>query len=164
MKTDISMPVSPSHVWFFFAVLGLELRAYTLSHSTSPFLCYIFSRWGLMRYLPGWLRTLILLMSVCWVARIIDVSHRYLASHVFFISFYFQPFFYLYGLTAFLTNMYLAFVFLSPFWPALTFTVLLAFLRTWLRSFSYSLSFSLTWRIYILFVFFESFTLDITHV
>jgi hypothetical protein len=27
---------------FFFAVLGLELRAYTLSHSTSPFLWFFF--------------------------------------------------------------------------------------------------------------------------
>jgi hypothetical protein len=27
-------------VWFgFFAVVGFELRAYTLSHSTSPFCC-----------------------------------------------------------------------------------------------------------------------------
>jgi ABC-type uncharacterized transport system permease subunit len=25
-------------IFFFFSVLGLELRAYTLSHSTSPFL------------------------------------------------------------------------------------------------------------------------------
>jgi NhaP-type Na+/H+ or K+/H+ antiporter len=27
---------------FFFVILGLELRAYTLSHSTSPFLCWVF--------------------------------------------------------------------------------------------------------------------------
>jgi hypothetical protein len=39
--------VSTNHVWkknifiylFIFAVLGLKLRAYTLSHSTSPFFC-----------------------------------------------------------------------------------------------------------------------------
>jgi hypothetical protein len=30
--------------FFFFLVLGLELRAYTLSHSTSPFLGRVFSR------------------------------------------------------------------------------------------------------------------------
>jgi hypothetical protein len=30
--------------FFFFAVLGSELRAYTLSHSTNPFLCWVFSR------------------------------------------------------------------------------------------------------------------------
>jgi hypothetical protein len=28
-------------VLLFFSVLGFELRAYTLSHSTSPFLCWI---------------------------------------------------------------------------------------------------------------------------
>jgi hypothetical protein len=28
----------PCIFFFFFAVLGLELRAYTLSHSTSPFM------------------------------------------------------------------------------------------------------------------------------
>jgi hypothetical protein len=38
---------------FFFVVLGLELRAYTLSPSTSPVLCWIFLRWGLMDYFPG---------------------------------------------------------------------------------------------------------------
>jgi hypothetical protein len=27
-----------THLFIYFAVLGLELRAYTLSHSTSPFL------------------------------------------------------------------------------------------------------------------------------
>jgi hypothetical protein len=26
-------------IFFFFPVFGLELRAYTLSHSTSPFFC-----------------------------------------------------------------------------------------------------------------------------
>jgi hypothetical protein len=31
-------------VLFCFSVLGFELRAYTLSHSTSPFLCWVFSR------------------------------------------------------------------------------------------------------------------------
>jgi hypothetical protein len=34
------------HFFVFLAVLGLELRAYTLSHSTSPFLWRFFSRWG----------------------------------------------------------------------------------------------------------------------
>jgi hypothetical protein len=29
---------------FIFVVMGLELRAYTLSHSTSPFLWWVFSR------------------------------------------------------------------------------------------------------------------------
>jgi hypothetical protein len=48
---------------FFFAVLGLELRAYTLSHSTSPFLVVVFSRQGLANYLLGWLRNTILVIS-----------------------------------------------------------------------------------------------------
>jgi hypothetical protein len=30
--------------FFLFAVLGFELRAFTLSHSTSHFLCWAFSR------------------------------------------------------------------------------------------------------------------------
>jgi hypothetical protein len=30
-----------------------ELRAYTSSHSTSPFLGWVFSRYGLLNYLPG---------------------------------------------------------------------------------------------------------------
>jgi hypothetical protein len=29
--------MSPRNFFFFFVVLGLELRAYALSHSTSPF-------------------------------------------------------------------------------------------------------------------------------
>jgi hypothetical protein len=38
--------------FFFFVVLGLELRAYTLNHSTSHFLWWFFSRQGLTNYLP----------------------------------------------------------------------------------------------------------------
>jgi hypothetical protein len=34
-------------IFFFFAVLGFELRAYTLSQSSSPFLWWVFSRWDL---------------------------------------------------------------------------------------------------------------------
>jgi hypothetical protein len=35
---DQTQPVFINKVlWVFFAVLGLELRTYTLSHSTSPF-------------------------------------------------------------------------------------------------------------------------------
>jgi hypothetical protein len=37
---------------YLFAILWFELRAYTLSHSTSPFLCWVFSRLGLENYLP----------------------------------------------------------------------------------------------------------------
>jgi hypothetical protein len=58
-----------------FTVLGLELRAYTLNHSTSTFMWRMFSRvwWTICL---GWLWTLILLISASWVARIIIVSHR----------------------------------------------------------------------------------------
>jgi hypothetical protein len=49
--------------FFFLAVLGLELRAFTLSHSTSPIFVKGFSRQGLENYFLGWLRTLILLIS-----------------------------------------------------------------------------------------------------
>jgi hypothetical protein len=38
---------------FCFAVLGLELRAFTLSHSTSPIFVKGFSKYGLKNYLPG---------------------------------------------------------------------------------------------------------------
>jgi hypothetical protein len=37
---------------FFFEVLRLELRAFTLSHSTSPIFVEGFSRKGLENYLP----------------------------------------------------------------------------------------------------------------
>jgi hypothetical protein len=35
------------------SVLRFELRAYTLSHSTSPFFVKGILRWGLVNYLPG---------------------------------------------------------------------------------------------------------------
>jgi hypothetical protein len=70
--------------WFFFVgfffggVLGFELRAYTLSHSISPF--FFFNRdrvsWTIC---SGWLQTSILLISTSWIARITDVSHQRLA-------------------------------------------------------------------------------------
>jgi hypothetical protein len=43
-------------LFFFFTVLGFELRAYTLSHSTSPFLWWIFFEIGSHELLAlGWL-------------------------------------------------------------------------------------------------------------
>jgi hypothetical protein len=51
---------------FFFlcAVLGLKLRAYTLSHSTSPFVVKGFFEIGSCGTIClGWLRTVILLIS-----------------------------------------------------------------------------------------------------
>jgi hypothetical protein len=56
---------------FTFVALGLELRAFTLSHSTSPF-CDGFFEIGSICL--GWLRTMILLISASQVARITDVS------------------------------------------------------------------------------------------
>jgi hypothetical protein len=63
---------------FCLPVVGLELRAYTLSHSTSHFfLWWIFSRWVSRRTTcPGWLQTMILLISASWIARITGVSHQ----------------------------------------------------------------------------------------
>jgi hypothetical protein len=50
--------------FFFFVVLEFELRAYTLSHSTSPFFVKGFSIQGLLElFAPGWLPTVILLIS-----------------------------------------------------------------------------------------------------
>jgi hypothetical protein len=48
--------LSASVFFFFFAVLGFELRAYTLSHSASPFWCWFFfflDKVSLTIYLPG---------------------------------------------------------------------------------------------------------------
>jgi hypothetical protein len=60
-------------------VLRLELRAYTLSHSTRLFLW----KFSLDRVLQiiclGWLQTTILLISVSWVAMIAGLSHQHLA-------------------------------------------------------------------------------------
>jgi hypothetical protein len=47
MKTLINLSLS-----FFFLILGLELRAFTLSHSTHPIFVKGFSRQGLLSYLP----------------------------------------------------------------------------------------------------------------
>jgi hypothetical protein len=40
----LSRGSATSHFKILFVVLGLELRAFTLSHSTSPFLWWVFSR------------------------------------------------------------------------------------------------------------------------
>jgi hypothetical protein len=42
-------------VFFFFAVLGLELRAYTFSHCTSPFFMMGFFEIGSGTICLGWL-------------------------------------------------------------------------------------------------------------
>jgi hypothetical protein len=50
--------------FFFFAVLGFELRAYTLSHSTSPFFVLDIFKIGSCGIIClGWLQTSILLIA-----------------------------------------------------------------------------------------------------
>jgi hypothetical protein len=65
-----------SFLLFVFSVLGFELRAYTSNHSTSPFSEGFF--WDRVSWIicPGWLQTMILLISASWVARITGESHR----------------------------------------------------------------------------------------
>jgi hypothetical protein len=73
-------------LFLFFAVLGFELRAYPLSHYTSPFLWWLFQDRVSWTISLGWFGTEILLISAFWIARITDVSHRYLAALFFFFS------------------------------------------------------------------------------
>jgi hypothetical protein len=81
----LSHSASPCILFYLciFAVLGFELRAYTVSHSTSPF--FVCDGFFLSRVsgtiCPGWLWTTILLVSTSWVVRIIGVNHQCLASH-----------------------------------------------------------------------------------
>jgi hypothetical protein len=64
--------------FLFFVVLGLEIRAFTLSHSTSPVFCgRIYQDRVLQSICLGWLQTAILLISASSVSRIIGVSHRH---------------------------------------------------------------------------------------
>jgi hypothetical protein len=51
------------YLFLFFVVLGLELRAYTLSHSTSPFCDGFFQYWVTRVICPDWLQTAIILIS-----------------------------------------------------------------------------------------------------
>jgi hypothetical protein len=64
------------YLFIYFAVLGLELRAFTFSHNTSPIFCDRVLR----TIRVGWLLTTILLISASCVARITGVSHWYLAN------------------------------------------------------------------------------------
>jgi hypothetical protein len=59
-------------IYLFFAALGLELKGYTSSHSTSPFSWWVIFFWDkvLWSICPGCIQTLILLISASWVARI----------------------------------------------------------------------------------------------
>jgi hypothetical protein len=72
----------------FFALLAFELRAYTLSHSTSPFfLMGFFSKIRSHKLLClGWLWTAILLISASRVARIIIFF--FFKDYYFFLSYF----------------------------------------------------------------------------
>jgi hypothetical protein len=73
--------IAPSCIALFFVVLGLELRSFTWATPPALFLWRIFQDRGLQPLCPGWLRTVILLISASWVART-GVSHWHLASCV----------------------------------------------------------------------------------
>jgi hypothetical protein len=71
--------------FFFFAVLGLELRAFTLRHSPIPIFCdRVFWDRASQTICPGWFRTVILLIFASWVARMTGVSHWCLEAALFF--------------------------------------------------------------------------------
>jgi hypothetical protein len=77
---------SPHGIWlqenlvlflsFYFPALGFELRAYTLSHSTSLFCVEYFWDRVSPTICPGWLQTSVLLTPVSWVA---GCAHQCLA-------------------------------------------------------------------------------------
>jgi hypothetical protein len=61
--------------FFFFSVLGFELRAYNLSHS-KPFFCDGFLKIGSQKlFAQAGFKSTLLLISVFLVARITEVSH-----------------------------------------------------------------------------------------
>jgi hypothetical protein len=72
---------------FFLAVLGLELRAYILSHSISPFCVRYFQDRVFRTISLGWLQTKILLISASWVSRSTGVSLWCLAPPCIFKSY-----------------------------------------------------------------------------
>jgi hypothetical protein len=77
--TELNLPaffLCSFFFFLFFEVSRLELRAYTLSHSTSPFCVRYFQDRVSCTICPGWFQTVILLISASWVARIIGVSHQ----------------------------------------------------------------------------------------
>jgi hypothetical protein len=65
---------------FIFVVPGLDLRAYTLSHSTSLFCTrYFWDRFS-WTICSSWHQTMILLISASWVAMSTGKSHQHLHS------------------------------------------------------------------------------------
>jgi hypothetical protein len=70
-----------SEALFIFVVLGFELWAYTLRHSTSPFFVKgVFQDRVSQTICLCWLQTVILLISACWVTGITGASHWCLAQ------------------------------------------------------------------------------------
>jgi hypothetical protein len=69
--------------FLFFVVLGFESRAYTSSHSTSPFVWWVFLKQGLENYLPHLASNCNPLISASCVPRVIGVSHQCPAHYIF---------------------------------------------------------------------------------
>jgi hypothetical protein len=77
-------------VFFFFYSTGVWTQGLHLEPLHQPFcVCvwWVFFKIGSLETVcPGWLWTLILLISASWVARITDVSHRCLACTYIFLE------------------------------------------------------------------------------
>jgi hypothetical protein len=69
----------------FFFWTGFELKSYTLSDTTSPFLWWAFWDKVLQMLCLGCLQFMIILISASWVARIIGVNHLHSAQSRFCI-------------------------------------------------------------------------------
>jgi hypothetical protein len=57
-----ALSLLPSFCFCLFAILGFELRAYTLSHSTSAFLCWVFFEIGSREHLVSFLHPFLSLL------------------------------------------------------------------------------------------------------
>jgi hypothetical protein len=77
------------YLFIYLAVLGLKLRAFTLSHFASPSCDGCFWNRVSQTICQGWLQTAILLISASWIARITGMSHWYPAQWHLFIYFIF---------------------------------------------------------------------------
>jgi hypothetical protein len=90
--TWASPPVWNVFIYLFFGGTGvwasclLGKHSYHLSHSTGPFLCWVFRDRVSRTIYPGWLQTMILLIAASWVARIMGVSHWCPAWNCFLTS------------------------------------------------------------------------------
>jgi hypothetical protein len=69
---------------FIYAGLGFELRAFTLSHSTNPIFVKVFQNKVSPTICPGWIGTVVLLISASRVTRITGVSHQHPAHYSHF--------------------------------------------------------------------------------